>query len=265
MAVDAADRVATDPRISRRRRAVARSKRRRWVTAAAVVVGTGIMGWAALASPLLAVRHVKVVGARHTSSTDVARVAGLGPSDNLLMVSPAEVEVLAETLPWVKRADAERVLPGTVRVRIVERKPAMVVSLGAARWTVDARGNVLDSGVAVRSLPVLAVAEIDEIDVGIRLSAPEIEAALRAFRSLDRRLRRQVAAVVAPSAERISFSLDDGTLIRFGSAERLRAKNEVLTALLRRLDNQNRTVSYIDVRVPTSPAVAAPLAPVPDG
>ena len=58
----------------------------------------------------------------------------------------------------------------------------------------------------------------------------------RAFRSLAPKLRARIVAVIAPSFERISFSLEDGTLIRFGAAERLDAKNEVLDALLARLE-----------------------------
>jgi cell division protein FtsQ len=248
--------MATDPRISRRRRAVARTKRKKIGTAVGGVVGLGAIAWVALASPLLAVDEVRVVGAEHTTSEEVAAATGLGADDNLLLLSTAEVAERAETLPWVKSAEVDRMLPGTVRVRIVERVPAMIVSLGAARWTIDSRGHVLDSGAVSEKLPVLGGAETGDIEIGTQLMTPEIQHALRAFRSLTGKLRREIVAVVAPSFERISFSLADGTLIRFGAAERLAAKNEVLDALLERLAQQGRSAAYIDVRVPTSPAVA---------
>ena len=260
-------RVRTDPRISRRRQAVARSKRRRIASGLVAVGATGAIAWGGLASPLLAVDEVRVVGARHTTSADVTLVTGLGPEDNLLLLSPGDIEARAETLPWVKSARVDRLLPGTVRVRIVERVPAMVVSLGAARWTIDAHGNVLDSGVVSDKLPILGGAETGDIEIGGRLSTPEIEHALRAFRSMSKKLRDDIVAVVAPTFERISFSLADGTLIRFGAAERLNAKNQVLYALLSQLRQEGRSAAYIDVRVPTSPAVAprtaAPVIPTP--
>lgn len=249
-------RVATDPRFSRRRKAVARTKRRRVVSGALVLGAVGAIAWGGLASPLLAVDEVKVVGARHTTSEEVAAVADLGPEDNLLLLSTDTVEARAETLPWVRRASVDRLLPGTVRVRIVERVPAMVVSLGAARWTIDARGNVLDSGVVSDDLPILGGAETGDIEIGGQLSTPEIQHALRAFRSLSGKLQDDIVAVVAPTFERISFSLADGTLIRFGAAERLGAKNQVLNALLTNLRQSQKSAAYIDVRVPTSPAVA---------
>jgi cell division protein FtsQ len=221
-----------------------------------VVAAVGGIAWGGLASPLLAVDEVRVVGARHTTSAEVAAATDLGPEDNLLLLSTATVEARAETLPWVKSARVDRLLPGTVRVRIVERVPAMILSLGAARWTIDAHGNVLDSGAVSDKLPILGGAETGDVKIGSRLSTPEIQHALRAFRSMSQRLQDDIVAVVAPTFERISFSLADGTLIRFGAAERLRAKNQVLNALLARLRAENKSAAYIDVRVPTSPAVA---------
>src|SRR5687768_4599839 len=134
------ERVATDPRMRRRRKSVARTKRRRVLSGAGTILAVGMIGWVALGSPLLAVDEVKVVGARHTTSAEVAAAAGLGSEDNLLLMSTEDVEAKAETLPWVRTAEVDRMLPGTVRVRITERIPAMVVSLGAAQWTIDARG-----------------------------------------------------------------------------------------------------------------------------
>ncbi|MDQ3963048.1 MAG: FtsQ-type POTRA domain-containing protein [Actinomycetota bacterium] len=251
----------TDPRISRRRKAVARSRTRRIAGTVSAIVALGAVGWAAFASPLLAVDEVKVVGAEHTTAADIAQAAGLDTSDNLLLVSTEAIARAAETLPWVKTADVERILPGTVRVRVTERVPAMVLSIGAARWTIDVRGRVLAVGESETArdrgtLPVLSGAETGDVEVGGSVSAPELVDALKAYRSLDRSLRRRVVGIVAPSLERITFSLADGTLIRFGAAERLRAKNEVLSALLEEVAREGRAIAYIDVRVPTSPAIA---------
>lgn len=249
------ERAATDPRISRRRKAVVRSRRRKMITRVSVVLVLGLVVWALGFSPLLVVRKVRVVGGTHTTATEVARVAGLDSDDNLLLMSTAEVEDVTETLPWVARAEVARVLPGTVRIRIVERRPAVIVSLGAARWTVDARGRVLEAGTTRPGLPVLAGPEIGDIEPGADLRDPEVTGALRAFRSLPSSLARRVEAIFAPTLERISFSLEGSTLVRYGPAQRLRAKNKVLLAVLAKLRAEGRSAGYIDVRVPSNPAV----------
>lgn len=251
-----AARVRTDPRISRRRRAIERGRRRRLLITVAVFVLSAAAVWAVFWSPLLRVREIVVVGAPHVDSQDVAEVAGLGPSDNLLLVSPPGIEENVKELPWVKRVRVDRKLPGTVRVKIVERKPALVLSWRSERWTLDHFGNVLVEGAATSKLPVLAAASVTGPEPGVRLQEREIQAALEAWRSLSKKVRKRVVALLAPTPERITLSLADGTQIRFGAAEALAAKNEVLEVLLAQIDTAEESVAYIDVRVPSSPALA---------
>jgi cell division protein FtsQ len=208
------------------------------------------------------VDEVRLIGGKHTTADEVAAAADLDSDDNLLLISTDRIEDAAEALPWVRHAEVHRVLPGTVRVRITERVPAFVLSLGATRWTLDAFGYILTTGVASKGLPVLGGVDTRDVEVGGRLAVAELLDALTAFRSLPARVRSEVTAVIAPTRERITFSLADGMLIRFGAAESLAAKHEVLTALLSELRREKRVVAYIDVRVPTNPAVAPVGVPV---
>jgi cell division protein FtsQ len=255
-------RVDTDPRISRRRKAVARSKRRRiWMGLGAVGL-IAVIVWVMFFSPVLDVRDIKVVGTKHVEAEEVAEVSGLlDSSQNLLTLATDEVAQRVEELPWVQEAEVDRMLPGTVRIKIIERTPAMILSLGAARWTVDAHGVVLEAGEVQPGLPVLAGVEVGDISEGLRLMTPEALDALRAFRSMPRLLRSEIVGVFAPTVERISFSLASGTVVRYGAAEKLEDKNEVLRVLLERLSAEGKVAAYIDVRVPTSPAISETPAP----
>lgn len=258
-----AARVRTDPRISRRRRAIVRSRRRRMIITVCVVAALAAGVWVAFWSPLLDVRDVVVVGGKHVTSRDVAEVAGLNADDNLLLVSTSQVTEAVEELPWVLEAKVDRKLPGTVRVKVVERTPRIALAVGEARWTLDGRGNVLQAGLAEEGMPVLAGATVDEVRPGASIDEVEVRHALAAWRSLAPKVRREVSAVLAPTPERITFSLADGTQIRFGAAESLDAKNEVLVALLAQMRSEGRSAGYIDVRVPTSPAISAAPAATP--
>lgn len=249
-------RMTTDPRISRRRQAVARSKRKRMF--GGLAAGGALAGiiWMMFWSPLLDVREVKVVGAIETSESSVVEASGLaGSAPNLLLLSTAEIAVAIEELPWVASAEVDRMLPGTVRVRIEERDPALVLALGAARWTLDDQGNVLSGGEAVPGLPVLAGVEVGRVEPGTRLVTDEARSALKVLASLPRSIRSRLAGISAPTTELISLELADGTAVRFGAAERLAAKNEVTKALLAKIKAEGRTVAYIDVRVPANAAV----------
>jgi cell division protein FtsQ len=249
-------RVSTDPRISRRRRAVARSRRRRIAVRTALLLGAIAVVWAIGWSPLLHLRAVRVVGARHTTADQVAAAAGLDSGDNLLFVSTEEVRRRTEELAWVKRAEVDRMLPGTIRVRIHERRPAMVLSLPSARWSVDAHGRVLGLAPSAGDLPVLAGIDGGPVEPGARVGDRGGVDALRVWRRLPGRLRARLEAVFASTPERITLFLAGGIQVRYGAAERMDAKNEVLQVLLSGTAHGEGAVRYLDVRVPTNPAVA---------
>ena len=253
---DSAVRTRTDPRISRRRKAVARTKKRRAVVRALVVSGFAFALWVAFFSPLLAIREVKLSGAEHTTSADVARVVDLDPSSNLLLLSTDEVATAVKTLPWVKAVSVDRKLPGTVRLTITERTPAMAVAIGEERYLIDRRGRVLSSTEAAEGVPVLAGLQVGLPQPGDRLASMQLRSALQAFSAMPRPLRRDVQAVFAPTVERITFQLSDGIQVRYGAAEEMASKNEVLGVLLARLRDEGRSALYVDVRVPEAPAVS---------
>lgn len=250
-------RVRTDPRFRRRRQAVQRSRRKRLALGLASTLALGTLVWGMFWSPLLVVRDVEVEGTRNAGAAEVMEATALlGRGTNLLLLSTEDVAAKVEQLPWVKEADVDRMLPSKVRVRVIERKPALVLSIGAAHWTLDRQGRVLTAGEARSGLPVLAGVEVGEVEPGVTLMTPESRGALKVFRSLPRGLRKRVVGIFAPTTERIALSLQSGTVIRIGAAEMLPAKKKVLKALLARLDKKQITPAYIDVRVPTNPAIS---------
>ena len=258
--IEERSRVDTDPRFSRRRHAVARLRRRKLLVHAAFVLGVAALVWIVFFSPLLTVSDVEVVGGGHVTAADITTIAGLDERRNLLLMSTTEVAQAVRGLAWVKRAEVDRKLPGTLRVNIVERVPALALQASEARWTIDRQGHVLAPGAPKRLATVAAVSD-EEIVVGERVTSAEVQGALAVFRIIPDRLRRNVEAIFAPGSERISLSLESGLLIRLGAAEKLRAKSSVLTALLGRIRSEGVGVGYVDVRVPTSPAVGP--APTP--
>ena len=249
------ERAITDPRMRRRRVGVRRQRRRRFVMAAAAVSSVALTGWIVGWSPLLRVTDVLVEGAERTPEAAVVNAADLGRHDHLFLLDADAVAGRVEELPWVRSADVDRILPGKVRISIKERRPAIVLLVGGDRWTLDATGRVLQAGDAVPGLPVLTGGVMARPVPGNIVDGASARHALRAWRTLPARVRTRVRGIVAPTLERITFVLDDGTQVRYGAAEHLRAKNAALLAVLARVEAEGRTPTYIDVRVPATPAV----------
>ena len=254
--MSSAARVRTDPRISRRRKAVARARRRRLTYQLTGALSGALLVWIVLWSPLLKVRTVDVEGASHITPAQVARVAGIGEEDNLLFVSSSAITRAVKKLPWVKSVKVDRILPSTVRVRVVEREPAMLVTSNAGTWTLDGTGRVLEAGGEGRGLPALATSDTESLAPGDTIDQLAVRAAVRALGSMPPGLKEKVKAVFAPTSERVSFALQGGLDVRYGSADELRDKHEVVLALLERLRASGSAATYLDVRVPSNPAVA---------
>lgn len=252
-------RVRTDARISRRRRAVARA-RRRLLAWCGALAGAGGLAWTAFFSPLLHVRALELVGAEHTSAAQAWEASGLSRSDNLLRIDTGAVERAVESLPWVAGAEVDRILPGTVRVRVRERRPAAILRAGGTAVTLAAGGAVLAYGSAAPGLPVIE-APPEELAPGEAARSPAARAALAVLAALPGRLRDRVVAVTAPSPEDIVLRLDDGLEVRYGAAGDSAAKNEVLGALLARLARSGERPAYVDVSVPARPALGPPARP----
>lgn len=219
-----------------------------------------MLAWAVLFSPLLRVRGLVLLGAQRTSSAQVWKASGLSRSDNLLRIDTGAVERAVEGLPWVAAASVDRILPGTVRVRVRERRPVAVLRLAGTAVTLDGAGAVLANGTAAAGLPSIE-APAQQATPGEVVRSPQVRAALAVLVSLPARLRTRLATVAAPSSEQVVLRLDDGLEVRYGAAEDLAAKNEVLGALLARLESEGVSPVYVDVSVPTRPAVGPAARP----
>jgi cell division protein FtsQ len=101
-------------------------------------VGLQLDGWAA-SSPRLALRTVKVQGLRRATEKELLRLAGVAPGMNLWSLDPAAVAQAMGAHPWIRTVQVTRSLPDTLQVKVEERVPVALASLGDL-YVVDADG-----------------------------------------------------------------------------------------------------------------------------
>lgn len=142
-----------------RRRASSRLSPRR-ALAALVMVGAGAATWGVAASPAFGVRSADVSGTVVTTSAEVGAVLALGsPPPNAFTLATDGLRSGLEAIPSVAGAQVQVVLPGTLRVRIVERTPILAWRVGTALLLVDRDGNVFaDAGAADATAAARAMA-----------------------------------------------------------------------------------------------------------
>jgi cell division protein FtsQ len=202
--------------------------------------------WAVWAGPLLAVGTVRVDGADMLPADQVREAAGIAEGTPLLRVDVDAAAARVAKLPQVADAEVTRGWPRSVVITITERVPVAVVGEAGRRSLVDADAVLFDSvtGDAPPGVVPLEVAQTSADD-------PAFRAGLDALVALPRAVRERVAMAAATSAENVSLTLDDGTVVRWGGAAESEKKADVLTALMAQIeDGRLEPADTVDVSAP---------------
>ena len=91
----------------------------------------------------LTVSDIEVEGRETTDRETILAALAAGPGTPILAVSPARAKEELEALPWVHSAVVERRLPGTLYVRMIERKPLALWQHGGRIELIDRDGGVI--------------------------------------------------------------------------------------------------------------------------
>jgi cell division septal protein FtsQ len=93
---------------------------------------------------------------RSSADNIYARLRSVYSGENIFSVNLYEIEHLVRMDPWVQAAGVKRVLPNTIRVRVIERRPVAVAIIDGVAHLVDGSGYVIGpSGGYQDDLPVL--------------------------------------------------------------------------------------------------------------
>jgi cell division protein FtsQ len=216
------------------------------VQLAAAATGVVAVVWLLLVSPVLGVTSVQVDGVTSLPADQVRETAGIAPGTPLLRVDVAAARARIARLPQVAKVEVTRGWPHTVVVTVVQRVPVAVVGEPGQRTLVDAHGVLFDT---ITGAPPAGVVPLDLASPGP--GDPATMAALAAVEAMSADLRKRVASVAVPSAEDITLTLTDGTVVQWGGPEESERKGSALAATLEQLaDEKLDPATTIDVSTP---------------
>ena len=212
------------------------NKRKRLVTlglSAVLALGVALI---VLASPIVAVRTVKVEGAKYADAALVRSVSESLKGKSVLTVDTKTASERLESDPWIKTARITTSLPSRVLIQINERIP-VAWFLG-----VDNRARVIDEDGLVLSVVEGRPTQYMWVEgTGPNLTAgASSAAAYRAAGQLAMSLPSELAPMVkhlgVAGTEKITMTLKTGTVINFGAPVDMRNKLVNVVVLLRRQD-----------------------------
>lgn len=218
-----------------------RSRRRLVLLIAPVLVLALVVTWLVAFSSVFGVRTVKVKGVRALSTGQVEDAARIPHGTPLVRVDIAAITQRIEALPDVESAQVSTSFPSTVVVNVRERVAVGYVLVAGRRMLVDRTGEQYRTVATVPSgLPKLVVpAGTDRHTTG--------GAVATVAQALPASLRSQIRSIEALNPQAITIVLRNGTLVRWGSADRSELKARILGVL------GKRKVDQIDLTDPDRP------------
>ncbi|MDQ6796585.1 MAG: FtsQ-type POTRA domain-containing protein [Actinomycetota bacterium] len=193
-----------------------------------------------------------VEGATRSGVAAVQAAAAIHRGRAMTDVDGVEASKNVTKLPWVLRTDVVREWPATVRIRVVERRPAAVTQQDGAAWAlVDRVGRVL----APAATPPPGLVIVDGVPPA---GAPGTQLVATAHGPLE--VAAQLPPGLVPRVEKVTLGADGVELrlkplgvVQLGDAtavaDKLRAAQTVLAAV------DGRTVANLDVRIPATPVL----------
>lgn len=191
------------------------------------------------------IAQVRLEGQRETSESSILAALGIGPDSSLLSLDAKTARDSLLDLPWVEQASVRKALPGTVSVRIEEKRPAALWQHERSVAVIDRDGDILADGLDARfvDLPLLVGAEANR-------HADDVLALLADYPSVAERTR----ALVFVGARRWDIVLVNGVQLKL-PADGARSALARLVELDRREGLFDRAVVSIDVRLPDRVAI----------
>lgn len=244
-----------DDRIAERRREVRqerqRRRRRRTLILAAVLALVAVFV-VIERGPLVALDEVRVTGHDRLSEEEIRAAAGLELGTSTLRLRLRQVAARVEGLPLVATAEATRVDPLTVAIRVEERRPVLGATGDDRQVLVDREGIVLVEE-DLPGLPRIALTGPPPEPGRTVQDDPALANAFAVWRGLSGPLRAEVIRYEAASDRDLVLVLERGIDVRFGRAERVDEKVRALGRVLE--DVGTEPIAAIDVRAPRAPVV----------
>ncbi|HZU88155.1 MAG TPA: cell division protein FtsQ/DivIB, partial [Stellaceae bacterium] len=224
-------------RLGRPHRSVARAEQ----TAAGTIGSSLENRLIALSARLgFAVTDIAVEGRRTTDPKTILEALGAGRGTPILAVDPRRAATRLAALPWVRSARIERLWPGTILVRLIERRPL-------ALWQHGGRIELIDHDGAV--IPVGDLGRFASLPLVVGADAASHAGALLQMLAKEPRLAAHVAAAVRVGGRRWNLRLDEGVEVLLPQDDPAAAWAE-LARLERKSAILQRDVRTIDMRLP---------------
>jgi cell division protein FtsQ len=188
----------------------------------------------------LTVSDIEVEGRETTDRETILAALAAGPGTPILAVNPARAKAQLEALPWVHHAVVERRVPGTLYVRLVERKPLALWQHGGRIELIDRDGGVI---------PVTRLDQFAKLPMVVGDGAATHAAELISMLATQPDLAARITAAIRVGDRRWDLRIDNAIDVLLPADDPEGAWSR-LASLERSTTILKREVQTIDLRLP---------------
>ena len=188
----------------------------------------------------LTVSDIEVEGRETTDRETILAALAAGPGTPILAVNPTRAKEQLEALPWVHRAVVERRVPGTLYVRLVERKPLALWQHGGRIELIDRDGGVI---------PVTRLDQFAKLPMVVGDGAATHAADLIGMLATEPDIAARITAAIRVGDRRWDLRIDNAIDVLLPTEDPAGAWSR-LASLERSNTILKREVQTIDLRLP---------------
>lgn len=206
-------------------------------------------------SPFFYIEKIDAVASSHYDSSTLTAISGVIIGENgfrllfeepgmfyLLRIGSAERKLI-EGCPYIKSAKVRFIIPSTVNIEVIERKPAALLRLNETSFIIDREGYLLELNQKqdMAALPIFEGIEPDSYTLGTKITNDEqkLTAAFRVYdyleqmdgESLDKFLP-SVDYIDVSEPNSIRLSLQSRISANLGKGEELNYKINAIKAIM---------------------------------
>lgn len=207
-------------------------------------------------SDFLDVKIVKVSGNVKLTEEEILSLAAIPDRINILKLNSSEVEKKIQRSPWIKKAKLIKSLPKTIRLEVEEEQPVITVKNKEGYWLVSHEIIALEQlDKRPENIPVISLDKEIVIELGYKIKNKMVVQLISIFNGMDKSFKKKITLGSAIGDDMYFMLGKKDVQIVYGDGEELLKKNLIVAKILDDITNKKMNVYYIDVRVPTKPAI----------
>jgi cell division protein FtsQ len=205
-------------------------------------------GYVLVNSPFFWVRSVQVLGCSRVAPGEVAAASGVAPGVNIFTVPLGEVAERVAAIPWVAEATCMRLLPGTIRISVVERTPVAATPRDGRFVVLDGDCWAVDIWESPGGLPLVTEESEREIVVGRQVDSQPLQWAVECAAAFGPR-SGDVAEIHADDESFLTVYMVGGLRVVLGRGDStLENKVGILVGILNDIEERGLDAEYVDLR-----------------